>query len=293
MPTYFGIQTLLAAWPSCAAPSRRRRGSSPTSSRLAAQLQDAVPMTLGQEFAAFAAMLADDERRLRESAYLMCEINMGGTAIGTGINAPVGYVDVVTPELAQLSGVPVKAAANLIAATSDTGAFCRHLRRAPAHRRQAVQDQQRPAPAVLRPAGGRGRHQVAAAPGGSSIMPGKVNPVIPEVMNQVCFEVIGNDVAITMACEAGQLQLNAFGAAGGLGPAQDLHHLASACQTLQVNCVEGIVANQNLLDERIAESVTLVTALNPLIGYEKAAAIARPPSPPANQLPRWPKTWAS
>ncbi len=106
-------------------------------------------------------------------------------------------------------------------------------------------------------------------------MPGKVNPVIPEVMNQVCFEVIGNDVAITMACEAGQLQLNAFEPLVAWALHKSLHHLARACHTLQVNCVEGIIANQDLLDERIAESVTLVTALNPLIGYEKAAAIAK------------------
>ena len=276
MATYFGIQTLLAAL-------AELRGAFEAKAREFAnilkigrtQLQDAVPMTLGQEFAAFAAMLADDERRLRESAYLMCEINMGGTAIGTGINAPVGYVDVVTPKLAELSGVPVKAAANLIAATSDTGAFVDIsgvLKRIAAKLSKISND--------LRllssgPQAGVGDIQLPARQAGSSIMPGKVNPVIPEVMNQVCFEVIGNDVAITMACEAGQLQLNAFEPLVAWALHKSLHHLASACQTLQVNCVEGIVANQNLLDERIAESVTLVTALNPLIGYEKAAAIAK------------------
>ena len=106
-------------------------------------------------------------------------------------------------------------------------------------------------------------------------MPGKVNPVIPEVMNQVCFQVIGNDVAISMAAEAGQLQLNAFEPLMAWALHQSLHHLSQACHTLQVNCVEGIVANTALLGERIAESVTLVTALNPLIGYEKAASIAK------------------
>jgi len=276
MATYFGIQTLLAAL-------AELRGAFEAKAREFAnilkigrtQLQDAVPMTLGQEFAAFAAMLADDERRLRESAYLMCEINMGGTAIGTGINAPVGYVDVVTPKLAELSGVPVKAAANLIAATSDTGAFVDIsgvLKRIAAKLSKISND--------LRllssgPQAGVADIKLPPRQAGSSIMPGKVNPVIPEVMNQVCFEVIGNDVAITMACEAGQLQLNAFEPLVAWALHKSLHHLASACQTLQVNCVEGIVANQNLLDERIAESVTLVTALNPLIGYEKAAAIAK------------------
>ena len=232
-------------------------------------------MTLGQEFAAFAAMVADDEKRLRESAYLMTEVNMGGTAIGTGINAPVGYVDVVVPTLAALSGVPVRAAGNLIAATSDTGAFVDIsgvLKRIAAKLSKISND--------LRllssgPQAGVGDIQLPARQAGSSIMPGKVNPVIPEVMNQVCFEVIGNDAAITMAAEAGQLQLNAFEPLMAWALHKSLHHLAHACGTLQKHCVEGIVANQHLLGERIASSVTLVTALNPLIGYEKAAAIAK------------------
>ena len=117
--------------------------------------------------------------------------------------------------------------------------------------------------------------KLPARQAGSSIMPGKVNPVIPEVMNQVCFEVIGNDVAITMASEAGQLQLNAFEPLMGWALHKSLTHLAHACRTLQVNCVEGIEANHALLDQRITESITLVTALNPIIGYEKAASIAK------------------
>ena len=239
------------------------------------QLQDAVPMTLGQEFKAFAAMIADDEKRLKESAYLMTEVNIGGTAIGTGINAPVGYVDVVVPKLAELSGVPVRAAGDMIAATSDTGAFVDIsgvLKRVATKLSKISND--------LRllssgPQAGVGDIRLPARQAGSSIMPGKVNPVIPEVMNQVCFEVIGNDAAITMASEAGQLQLNAFEPLIGWALHKSLHHLAQACHTLQVNCVEGIEANQMLLGERIAASVTLVTALNPLIGYEKAAAIAK------------------
>ena len=125
------------------------------------------------------------------------------------------------------------------------------------------------------PLAGLGEIELQALQPGSSIMPGKVNPVIPEVMNQVCFEVIGNDVAITMAAEAGQLQLNAFEPLMGWALHKSLTHLARACHTLQVNCVEGITANEALLATRIAESVTLVTALNPLIGYEKSAAIAK------------------
>jgi aspartate ammonia-lyase len=220
-------------------------------------------------------MIADDEQRLRESATLMCEINLGGTAIGTGINAPVGYVDVVVPTLAALSGVPVVKARDLIAATGDTGAFADIsgiLKRIAVKLSKISND--------LRllssgPQAGVGDIRLPARQAGSSIMPGKVNPVIPEVVNQVCFEVIGNDAAITMAVEGGQLQLNAFEPLMAWALHQSLSHLGRACHTLQRNCVEGIEANTALLDARIHESVTLVTALNPLIGYEKAAQIAK------------------
>ena len=276
MATWFGIQTLLASLASLrGAFEVKAREFAPILKIARTQLQDAVPMTLGQEFEAFASMIADDERRLRDSASLMCEINMGGTAIGTGINAPVGYVDAVTPRLAELSGVPVKAAGNLIAATADTGAFVDIsgvLKRIAAKLSKISND--------LRllssgPQAGVCDIKLPARQAGSSIMPGKVNPVIPEVMNQVCFEVIGNDVAITMAAEAGQLQLNAFEPLIAWALHKSLRHLSQACHTLQVNCVEGIVANHDLLGERIAASVTLVTALNPLIGYEKSASIVK------------------
>ena len=220
-------------------------------------------------------MIADDEKRLRESAYLMTEMNMGGTAIGTGINAPVGYADAVIAALGRISGVPVAKASDLIAATGDTGAFADIsgvLKRVAVKLSKISND--------LRllssgPQAGVADIRLPARQAGSSIMPGKVNPVIPEVMNQVCFEVIGNDAAITMAVEAGQLQLNAFEPLMAWALHKSLTHLCSACRTLQVNCVEGIEANAPLLDARIAESVTLVTALNPLIGYEKAARIAK------------------
>ncbi|WP_353156844.1 aspartate ammonia-lyase [Herminiimonas fonticola] len=239
------------------------------------QLQDAVPMTLGQEFAAFASMIADDEKRLRETAILMTEVNLGGTAIGTGINAPVGYVDVVIPKLAELSGVPVTKARDMIAATSDTSGFVdvSGILKRIATKLSKISNDLRLLSSG--PQAGIGDIQLPARQAGSSIMPGKVNPVIPEVMNQVAFEVIGNDVAITMASEGGQLQLNAFEPLIGWALHKSVIHLAKACHTLQVNCVEGIKSNQDLLAQRIAESVTLVTALNPLIGYEKAAAIAK------------------
>jgi aspartate ammonia-lyase len=239
------------------------------------QLQDAVPMTLGQEFLAFAVMIGEDEQRLREARALIGEVNLGATAIGTGINAPAGYTETVVPLLAQVSGVPVVMAANLVEATQDTGAFVQLsgvLKRVACKLSKTCND--------LRllssgPQAGFGDIRLPARQAGSSIMPGKVNPVIPEVMNQVAFEVIGNDVTITMASEAGQLQLNAFEPIMGWSLHKSIVHLTRACRTLQVNCVQGIVPNHELLQRRVAESVTLVTALNPIIGYEKAALIAK------------------
>jgi aspartate ammonia-lyase len=239
------------------------------------QLQDAVPMTLGQEFLAFAIMIGEDEQRLREARALITEVNLGATAIGTGINAPGGYAEIVIPLLAQASGVPVVKAANLVEATQDTGAFVQLsgvLKRVACKLSKTCND--------LRllssgPQAGFGDIRLPPRQAGSSIMPGKVNPVIPEVMNQVAFEVIGNDVTITMASEAGQLQLNAFEPIMGWSLYKSIAHLTRACRTLQVNCVEGIQANHELLARRVAESVTLVTALNPIIGYEKAALIAK------------------
>ncbi|WP_027016955.1 aspartate ammonia-lyase [Comamonas composti] len=274
--TYFGIQDLLAALAALrSAFETKAQEFAPILKIGRTQLQDAVPMTLGQEFTAFAAMIADDEKRLRESAYLMAEVNMGGTAIGTGINAPVGYADAVVAALAKISGVPVVKAGDLIAATSDTGGFVdiSGILKRIASKLSKISNDLRLLSSG--PQAGVGDIKLPARQAGSSIMPGKVNPVIPEVMNQVCFEVIGNDVAITMASEAGQLQLNAFEPLMAWALHQSLSHLSRACHTLQVNCVEGIVANTSLLDERIAESVTLVTALNPLIGYEKSASIAK------------------
>lgn len=239
------------------------------------QLQDAVPMTLGQEFMAFAIMIGEDELRLQEARTLITEVNLGATAIGTGINAPGGYADMVIPMLAKISGVPVTKSVNLVEATQDTGAFVQLsgvLKRVACKLSKICND--------LRllssgPQAGFGDIKLPARQAGSSIMPGKVNPVIPEVMNQVAFEVIGNDMTITMASEGGQLQLNAFEPIMGWALAKSVKHLTRACKTLQINCVEGIQANRELLAKRVAESVTLVTALNPIIGYEKAALIAK------------------
>ncbi len=239
------------------------------------QLQDAVPMTLGQEFSTYAVMIEEDEARLREARALIQEVNLGATAIGTGINAPRGYAELACRLLAEESGIPVVKAKNLVEATQDTGAFVQLsgvLKRVATKLSKTCND--------LRllssgPQAGFGDIRLPARQAGSSIMPGKVNPVIPEVMNQVAFEVIGNDITVTMASEAGQLQLNAFEPIMGWSLYKSIKHLSNACRTLQTNCVAGIEPNRELLARRVRESVTLVTALNPIIGYEKAALIAK------------------
>ena len=239
------------------------------------QLQDAVPMTLGQEFSTYAVMMEEDESRLREARALIQEINLGATAIGTGINAPAGYADMACRFLAEESGIPVVKSKNLVEATQDTGAFVQLsgvLKRVATKLSKTCND--------LRllssgPQAGFGDIKLPPRQAGSSIMPGKVNPVIPEVMNQVAFEVIGNDMTVTMASEAGQLQLNAFEPIMGWSLFKSISHLSHACRTLQAHCVSGIEANRDLLARRVRESITLVTALNPIIGYEKAALIAK------------------
>src|SRR3954466_718603 len=239
------------------------------------ELQDAGPSTLGQEFSTSAVMLGEDEQRLREASDLIREINLGATAIGTGINAHPDYAPLVTTRLSEVSGVQLMSSPNLIEATQDAGSFVQLsgvLKRVAVKLSKTCND--------LRllssgPRAGIGEIALPAVQAGSSIMPGKVNPVIPEVMNQVAFEVIGNDMTVTMASEAGQLQLNAFEPIMGWSLYKSIRHLSNACITLQANCVAGIEANHALLARRVRESVTLVTALNPIIGYEKAALIAK------------------
>ncbi|MCB4321984.1 aspartate ammonia-lyase [Alcaligenes sp. 13f] len=239
------------------------------------QLQDAVPMTLGQEFRAFAVLLEDDKLLLQSVREMLTHVNLGGTAIGTGVNAPAKFKDLVIPILAQLSGVPVVSASNLIAATQDTGVFVLLsgvLKRVASKLSKFSND--------LRllssgPQAGMGDIFLPARQAGSSIMPGKVNPVIPEAVNQVAFEVIGNDVTITMAAEAGQLQLNAFEPIIGWSLFKSIEHLSNACKILAINCVQDIRPNNSVLSSRVENSVTVVTALNPIIGYDKACAIAK------------------
>jgi aspartate ammonia-lyase len=239
------------------------------------QLQDAVPMTLGQEFSTYAVMLGEDEQRLAEAAGLIREINLGATAIGTGINAHPDYAPLVTTRLSEVSGVPFVSSPNLIEATQDAGAFVQLsgvLKRIAVKLSKTCND--------LRllssgPRAGIGEIALPAVQAGSSIMPGKVNPVIPEVVNQIAFEVIGNDMTVTMAAEAGQLQLNAFEPIIAHSLFKSLSHLAAGCRTLAERCVRGIVANRERARQLLDESTALVTALTPIIGYSKATDLAR------------------
>jgi aspartate ammonia-lyase len=238
------------------------------------QLQDAVPMTLGQEFGAYALMLAEDEARLTEAASLICEINMGATAIGTGITAHPEYAARVCAHLRTITGVPLVTAQNLVEATQDCGAF---VQLSGVLKRVAVKLSKTCNDLRLLSSGPRaGLNEINLPPrqAGSSIMPGKVNPVIPEVVNQVAFEVIGNDVTITIAAEAGQLQLNAFEPVIYYSIARSIAHLTAACLTLEANCVRDITANRERLRATVENSIGIVTALNPYIGYANATEVA-------------------
>jgi aspartate ammonia-lyase len=239
------------------------------------QLQDAVPMTLGQEFSTYAVMLAEDEERLKEAALLIREINLGATAIGTGINAHPDYAALVCRRLAEISGVPVVTAPNLVEATQDCGSFVQLsgvLKRVAVKLSKTCND--------LRllssgPRAGFGEINLPPVQAGSSIMPGKINPVIPEVVNQIAFEVIGNDMTVTMAAEAGQLQLNAFEPVIACSLFDSIHHLRQGCYTLARQCVVGITPNRARLDELVRHTIGIVTALNPYLGYEKTTALAQ------------------
>src|SRR5262245_49044277 len=239
------------------------------------QLQDAVPMTLGQEFSTYAVMLSEDESRLSEAAGLIREINLGATAIGTGINAHPDYAPLVTRRLSEVSGITFIVSPNLIEATQDAGAFVQLsgvLKRIAVKLSKTCND--------LRllssgPRAGIGEISLPAVQAGSSIMPGKVNPVIPEVVNQIAFEVIGNDITVTLAAEGGQLQLNAFEPIIAHSLFKSLQHLAAGCRTLGERCVRGITANRERARRLLDESTALVTALTPYIGYARSTEIAQ------------------
>ncbi len=239
------------------------------------QLQDAVPMTLGQEFGTYALMIGEDRARLTEAITLLHEINLGATAIGTQLNAPDGYVPQAREHLARITGLPLVTAVDLIEATQDCGSFVHMsgvLKRVAVKLSKICND--------LRllssgPRAGLGEINLPARQAGSSIMPGKVNPVIPEVVNQVAFQIVGHDVTVSMAAEAGQLQLNAFEPVICYSLSAGLYRLRAAVETLTENCVRGITANREHLAIEVANSIGLVTALNPYLGYEVATELAK------------------
>src|SRR5687768_13885044 len=239
------------------------------------QLQDAVPMTLGQEFTAFAHTMLEDIDRLTEAQVLIRETNMGATAIGTGITALPEYAESVRGNLSRIMGIDLITAPDLVEATADTGVFVQLsgvVKRCAVKLSKICND--------LRllssgPRAGLGEIYLPAMQPGSSIMPGKVNPVIPEVVNQVCFDIIGGDVTVTIAAESGQLQLNVFEPIIAYRLLNGMIILTRACEVLRTRCVEGITANVERMRYFVEHSIGIVTALVPILGYEKATEIAK------------------
>lgn len=239
------------------------------------QLQDAVPMTLGQEFGAYAVMIQEDEQRLEEASRLIQEINLGATAIGTGLNTHPDYAGFVCRHLSRITGIPLVTAGNLVEATQDAGALVQlsgTLKRVAVKLSKVCND--------LRllssgPRAGLGEINLPPVQAGSSIMPGKINPVIPEMVNQIAFEAIGNDVAVSFAAEGGQLQLNAFEPIIAHSLFESLEHLSAGCSVLADRCIAGITANRERLRQSVEHSIGIVTALNPYIGYSSATEVAQ------------------
>lgn len=239
------------------------------------QLQDAVPMTLGQEFGAFAATLEEEVRRLDTVSHLFYEVNMGGTAIGTGLNAKEGYRDAVVDHLKEITGLPIKAAPNLIEATQDTGSFVMY---SSAVKRLAIKLSKICNDLRLLssgPTAGLNEINLPKMQPGSSIMPGKVNPVIPEVVNQIAYKVIGNDLTVTLAAEAGQLQLNVMEPVIAQSLFENLEMLINSMITLRLRCIDGITANEEVCRKMVENSISIVTALNPELGYETCSDLSK------------------
>ena len=239
------------------------------------QLQDAVPMTAGQEFNAFATNLEEEIANLERNAVLLREINMGGTAIGTGLNAVPGFAELCTRRMSELCGDTLTKAEDLVEATPDTGAYVSY---SAALKRLAIKLSKICNDLRLMASGPRcGLHEINLPPmaPGSSIMPGKVNPVIPEVTNQVCFKVIGNDTTVAFAAEAGQLQLNVMEPVICESILESVTWLCNAIETLRTKCVEGITVNAEHCYEMVKHSIGIVTALNPYIGYKGSTKVAK------------------
>ena len=239
------------------------------------QLQDAVPMTSGQEFIAFADNLEEEIANLERNVVLLKEINMGGTAIGTGLNAVPGFAELCARRMSELCGDELISAPDLVEATPDTGAYVSY---SAALKRLAIKLSKTCNDLRLMASGPRcGLHEINLPPmaPGSSIMPGKVNPVIPEVTNQVCFKVIGNDTTVAFAAEAGQLQLNVMEPVIAESILESVTWLVNAINTLREKCVEGITVNKEHCYEMVKNSIGIVTALNPYIGYKNSTKVAK------------------
>ncbi|MCT4589328.1 MAG: aspartate ammonia-lyase [Carboxylicivirga sp.] len=239
------------------------------------QLQDAVPMTLGQEFCAFAITLSEEIERLTQNANLFREVNMGATAIGTGINSVEGYSEACVKHLCDITGYPIVLASDLVEATPDTGSYVIY---SSALKRMAVKISKICNDLRILSSGPRAGFNEINLPAmqpGSSIMPGKVNPVIPEVMNQICYKVIGNDLTVTFAAEAGQLQLNVMEPVLCHSILESMQFLMRGMDTLRSKCVDGITANEDVCENMVLKSIGIVTALNPHIGYKNSTRIAK------------------
>ncbi len=239
------------------------------------QLQDAVPMTLGQTFEAYAATLEEEVERLEQNAQLFLEVNMGATAIGTGINADPDYSGKVITQLQEITGMRIVLASNLVEATQDTGAFVMY---SSAIKRLAVKLSKISNDLRLLSSGPRaGINEInlPAMQPGSTIMPGKVNPVIPEVVNQIAFKVIGNDLTVTLAAEAGQLELNVMEPVIVQSLFESIEILKNGMETLRYRCIDGITANEQHCREMVENSIGLVTALNPVLGYDMCTQLAK------------------
>lgn len=239
------------------------------------QLQDAVPMTVGQEFHAYAVLMREEIRHLQRAAELLLELNLGATAIGTRLNTPEGYAEIAVQKLAEVSGLPVVPAENLVEATSDTGAYVSMhaaCQRVAAKLGKICND--------LRllssgPRAGLNEINLPKMQAGSSIMPAKVNPVIPEVVNQVCFKVMGNDVTVGMASEAGQLQLNVMEPVIAQTLFESIRLLTNAARTLRDKCVVGITVNEDVCRDYVMNSIGLVTYLTGHIGHHAGDRVGR------------------
>ncbi|ERF78797.1 MULTISPECIES: aspartate ammonia-lyase [Gallibacterium] len=239
------------------------------------QLQDAVPMTVGQEFKAFAVLIDEEIKNLLKTAALLLEVNLGATAIGTALNTPQGYTDLVVQNLAKVTGLPCVKAENLIEATSDCGAYVMvhgALKRTAVKISKVCND--------LRllssgPRAGLNEINLPELQAGSSIMPAKVNPVVPEVVNQVCFKVMGNDITVTMAAEAGQLQLNVMEPVIGQAMFESISILSNACVNLRDKCIDGITVNKEICENYVFNSIGIVTYLNPFIGHHNGDKVGK------------------